>query len=69
MESVDNEILEFSTDLMAKARKDGKPLLLWLNPTRMHIFTKTIVMVTTDDGTEALSRCVDHNRGLVHRTT
>jgi arylsulfatase len=39
METVDDHILKFSTDFMAKAKKDGKPFFVWLNPTRMHVFT------------------------------
>lgn len=39
METVDDEILSASLSFMDKARKDGKPFFLWLNPTRMHIVT------------------------------
>ncbi len=39
METVDDHILEFATDFMEKAKKDGKPFFVWLNPTRMHVFT------------------------------
>ena len=39
METVDDHILKFSTDFMEKAQKDGKPFFVWLNPTRMHVFT------------------------------
>jgi arylsulfatase A-like enzyme len=39
METVDDHILTFSTDFMEKAKKDGKPFFVWLNPTRMHVFT------------------------------
>ncbi|MBX9686955.1 MAG: arylsulfatase [Candidatus Obscuribacterales bacterium] len=39
METVDDEILAESLKFMDKARKDGKPFFLWLNPTRMHIIT------------------------------
>ena len=39
METVDNDILNFATDFMEKSQKDGKPFFVWLNPTRMHIFT------------------------------
>jgi arylsulfatase len=98
METVDNDILKFSTDFMEKAKKNGKPFFVWLNSTRMHIFThlspkykalegennyglqeagmtefddivgsvmkklkdlgvdeNTIVMVTTDNGTEVFT--------------
>jgi arylsulfatase A-like enzyme len=39
METVDNVILEHTFDFMEKAQKDGKPFFIWLNPTRMHVFT------------------------------
>jgi len=39
METVDDDILKFTTDFMEKAQKDGKPFFVWLNPTRMHVFT------------------------------
>ncbi|HVI88374.1 MAG TPA: arylsulfatase [Dongiaceae bacterium] len=39
METVDDEILDFSLKFMEKAKADGKPFFVWLNPTRMHIVT------------------------------
>src|SRR5262249_59207480 len=39
METVDDEILDNSLKFMDKARKDGKPFFVWLNPTRMHVIT------------------------------
>jgi arylsulfatase A-like enzyme len=39
METVDDEILELSFKFLDKAKSDGKPFFLWLNPTRMHIVT------------------------------
>ncbi len=39
MEDIDDHILKLSTDFMEKAAKDDKPFFVWLNPTRMHIFT------------------------------
>ena len=39
METVDDHILKFATDFMEKAKKDDKPFFVWLNPTRMHVFT------------------------------
>ena len=39
METVDDEILEHSFKFLDKAKGDGKPFFLWLNPTRMHIVT------------------------------
>ncbi len=39
METVDDEILQSSVKFMDKAKKEGKPFFLWLNPTRMHVIT------------------------------
>jgi arylsulfatase A-like enzyme len=39
METVDNEIRDLAIAFMDKAKKDGKPFFVWLNPTRMHIVT------------------------------
>jgi arylsulfatase A-like enzyme len=39
METVDDEIRDFAINFMDKAKKDGKPFFVWLNPTRMHIVT------------------------------
>ena len=39
METVDDVILEHTFNFMKKAQKDGKPFFVWLNPTRMHVFT------------------------------
>jgi arylsulfatase A-like enzyme len=39
METVDDEIRDLSFAFMNKAKADGKPFFLWLNPTRMHIVT------------------------------
>src|SRR5450631_377601 len=39
METVDDEIRDLATSFMDKAKKDGKPFFVWLNPTRMHIVT------------------------------
>jgi arylsulfatase A-like enzyme len=39
METVDDEILDFATKFMDKARADKKPFFVWLNPTRMHVVT------------------------------
>src|SRR5205809_6794937 len=39
METVDDEILDFTLKFMDKAKADGKPFFVWLNPTRMHIVT------------------------------
>jgi arylsulfatase len=39
METVDDEIRELSFKFMDKAKAEGKPFFVWLNPTRMHIVT------------------------------
>ena len=39
METVDDEILSQALAFVDKAKKDGKPFFLWLNPTRMHVVT------------------------------
>ena len=39
METVDDEILANALKFLDKARQDGKPFFLWLNPTRMHVYT------------------------------
>ena len=39
METVDDEILDFALKFIDKAKKDGKPFFVWLNPTRMHVVT------------------------------
>jgi arylsulfatase len=39
METVDDEILSLALKFTDKAKTDGKPFFLWLNPTRMHVFT------------------------------
>jgi arylsulfatase A-like enzyme len=39
MKTVDDEILAKALAFVDKARKDGKPFFLWLNPTRMHVIT------------------------------
>jgi arylsulfatase A-like enzyme len=39
METVDEVIRDKAFDFIDKARKDGKPFFLWLNPTRMHVVT------------------------------
>ena len=39
METVDDEIRDLALKFIEKAKSDGKPFFLWLNPTRMHIVT------------------------------
>jgi len=54
METVDEAILGFSTAFLDKAKSDGKPFFLWLNPTRMHVVThlspKYEAMETPENG-------------------
>ena len=54
METVDEAILGFSLDFIDKAKSDGKPFFLWLNPTRMHVVThlspKYTAMQTPENG-------------------
>jgi arylsulfatase A-like enzyme len=39
METVDDEILDVTIKFIDKAKQDGKPFFVWLNPTRMHVVT------------------------------
>jgi arylsulfatase A-like enzyme len=39
MKTVDDEILSHALTFIDKAKADGKPFFVWLNPTRMHIVT------------------------------
>jgi arylsulfatase A-like enzyme len=39
METIDDEILSNAMAFLDKAKSDGKPFFLWLNPTRMHVVT------------------------------
>jgi len=39
METVDEVILEKTLAFIDKAHKEGKPFFVWMNPTRMHVFT------------------------------
>ena len=39
MKTVDDEILADALKFLDKAKSDGKPFFLWLNPTRMHVIT------------------------------
>jgi arylsulfatase len=38
-ETVDDEIRDLSFKFIDKAKADGKPFFVWLNPTRMHVVT------------------------------
>jgi arylsulfatase A-like enzyme len=39
METVDDEILDFTFKFIDKVQADKKPFFVWLNPTRMHVVT------------------------------
>jgi arylsulfatase A-like enzyme len=39
METVDDEILSHTFAFIDKAKREGKPFFVWLNPTRMHVVT------------------------------
>ncbi len=39
METVDSVILDLTKGFIDKAKADGKPFFVWMNPTRMHIVT------------------------------
>jgi arylsulfatase A-like enzyme len=39
MKTIDDDILANALKFVDKARSDTKPFFLWLNPTRMHVFT------------------------------
>lgn len=39
METVDDVICEHTFDFIDKAKSNGKPFFVWLNPTRMHVMT------------------------------
>jgi arylsulfatase A-like enzyme len=39
METVDDDILKYATDFMDRAKQANQPFFVWLNPTRMHVFT------------------------------
>jgi arylsulfatase A-like enzyme len=39
METIDEDILDYSLKFIDKAKKDGKPFFMWVNPTRAHIIS------------------------------
>ncbi|MCJ2097578.1 MULTISPECIES: arylsulfatase [Methylobacterium] len=39
METIDEEIRDLALEFIDKAKADGKPFFVWLNPTRMHVTT------------------------------
>jgi hypothetical protein len=40
METIDEEFLKSTIDFIDRAHRDKKPFFVWLNPTRMHIWTR-----------------------------
>jgi arylsulfatase len=39
METVDEDLLDYSTKFIDKAKSDGKPFFMWVNPTRAHVIS------------------------------
>jgi arylsulfatase A-like enzyme len=39
MKTFDDEIVDSSKKFISKAKAEGKPFFLWMNPTRMHVYT------------------------------
>ena len=39
METVDEDILDYTLKFIDKAEKDGKPFFVWMNPTRVHVIS------------------------------
>ncbi|MGD8817759.1 MAG: arylsulfatase [Acidobacteriota bacterium] len=54
METVDDVILQHTLDFMDRAHASGTPFFVWMNPTRMHVFThlspKYEAMRTSENG-------------------
>ena len=72
METVDDTIRDLAINFMDKAKADGKPFFVWLNPTRMHIVThlspKYTAMENSENGwseEEAGMAQLDDDIGLV----
>jgi len=40
METIDDEFIAASVDFMQRSRQANKPFFVWLNPSRMHMFTR-----------------------------
>jgi arylsulfatase A-like enzyme len=40
METVEEDLLQYSLDFMDKSAKSGKPFFIWHNTTRMHVWTR-----------------------------
>jgi len=72
METVDDTIRDLSLAFIDKAKADGKPFFVWLNPTRMHVVThlspKYTAMMNSENGwsiEEAGMAQLDDDIGLV----
>jgi arylsulfatase A-like enzyme len=72
METVDDTIRDLAINFMDKAKADGKPFFVWLNPTRMHVVThlspKYSAMMNSENGwsiEEAGMAQLDDDVGLV----
>jgi arylsulfatase A-like enzyme len=39
METIDEDVLDYSVKFIDKARNDGKPFFIWVNPTRAHVIS------------------------------
>ncbi len=54
METIDDEIRDLALQFIERAKANGKPFFLWLNPTRMHIVThlapKYVAMQNAENG-------------------
>jgi arylsulfatase len=72
METVDDAIRDFSLAFMDKAKADGKPFFVWINPTRMHVTThlspKYTALMNSENGwsiEEAGMKQMDDDIGLI----
>jgi len=72
METVDDTIRDLALQFIDKAKADGKPFFVWLNPTRMHVVThlspKYAAMMNAENGwsiEEAGMAQLDDDIGLV----
>jgi len=72
METVDDTIRDLSLQFIDKAKADGKPFFVWMNPTRMHVVThlspKYAAMMNSQNGwsiEEAGMAQLDDDIGLV----
>jgi arylsulfatase A-like enzyme len=72
METVDDTIRDLSLQFIDKAKADGKPFFVWMNPTRMHVVThlspKYAAMMNSENGwsiEEAGMAQLDDDIGLV----